>query len=277
MLSYKSPLWARDGIPSAAILPEKSAQATRVVIFGSTALKNSSEDKPTLQLADNVGRLSRSLPLFLSEYIQLSSELIALPIIPYIDNHGFALFGKEYDNEDLCKLASKCDPLPDIIIGISIDTQSSPWILQYRILQTADQKLLAENKIPANPENPSEGVWELLQNTVKALQPSSSKWESPKWYDVPSESALLDYLLRLEQLLALLCANRDDLGTSQLNGEREIMQGTLQLSLSNPENFLLRTLLQQVSVQMKKHRPEIWQEYSERLERLDNEFPCIEF
>lgn len=56
---------------------------------------------------------------------------------------------------------------------------------------------------------------------------------------------LNDYLLRLEHLLAVRLAASLSPGSSFLHGEREIIDGNLQLCLSYPANVTVRVLLLQ--------------------------------
>ena len=83
---------------------------------------------------------------------------------------------------------------------------------------------------------------------------------------------LNDYLLRLEQLLAVRLAASLSPGSSFLHGEREIIDGNLQLCLSYPANVTVRVLLLQTLTYMKKVQPELGEEFRERVEKLEREY-----
>src|SRR5205823_4962720 len=61
-------------------------------------------------------------------------------------------------------------------------------------------------------------------------------------YLMPDTAYLSDYLLRLEQLLAVRCAGMEGVSGRFLHGEREIIDGNLQLCLTFPSNIATRIL-----------------------------------
>ena len=58
---------------------------------------------------------------------------------------------------------------------------------------------------------------------------------------MPDVVYLANYLLRLEQLLAVRCAGMDGVSPAFLNGEREIIDGNLQLCLWCPDNVVKKS------------------------------------
>jgi hypothetical protein len=61
-----------------------------------------------------------------------------------------------------------------------------------------------------------------------------------------------------------------------LHGEREIIDGNLQLCLACPENVAARILLAQTMLTMSKVRPEVPQEFSDKVALLQKEHPLRE-
>ena len=92
-------------------------------------------------------------------------------------------------------------------------------------------------------------------------------------YQVPVGANFPYYLLRLEQLLALRCSGMDGVPSGFLSGEREIIDGNLQLCLACPENVGVRILLVQTLLAMKKPRPDIPPEFKDKVTSLQKEHP----
>jgi hypothetical protein len=98
----------------------------------------------------------------------------------------------------------------------------------------------------------------------------------PAFYRVPAGADFPFYLLRLEQLLAVRCASIPGTSAAFLSGEREMLDGNLQLCLNYPENVTTRLVFLQTLLRMKKVRPEVVAEYRDRVLLLQMEKPLPE-
>ena len=68
----------------------------------------------------------------------------------------------------------------------------------------------------------------------------------------------------------------DGVQSDFLSGEREILDGNLQLCLDCPDNIITRILLAQTLQSMKRVRPSIVQEFKDRILLLLEEKPLAE-
>jgi hypothetical protein len=85
------------------------------------------------------------------------------------------------------------------------------------------------------------------------------------------------YLARLEQLLAVRCAGMNDGGPSALlSGEREIINGNLQLCVACPDNLGVGVLLGKTMLAMKKLRPDLAGGIKEKITLLQQTRPLPE-
>lgn len=272
MMSIEGPLWMRAGSPFSKLRPKKTAEAPSIGVFGSTAVTADRGDKPVTQLADGPGRMSRALPLVLCEQLHIQTNAAAQTLIPWADNAGFVLFGKPYSDEGIVEMARGQKKPLDYMLYITLNTVSSMWKLKARLLRIADGELLGEISTQTKADQPGDGVGELITKCIQLV----TKWtgikrgHSPEWYCI-SEGA--DYLLRIEQQLAVTSMNMDFLKGSQLTGERDILDGIIQHCARNPENKTARMLLVQTLRQMKKTRPDIMSEFKEKVAELQKEFP----
>ncbi len=68
----------------------------------------------------------------------------------------------------------------------------------------------------------------------------------------------------------------DGVSPGFLNGEREILDGNLQLCMACPESVSTRILLAQTLLAMKKVRPDILPEFKDKIALLQKEKPLRE-
>ena len=94
---------------------------------------------------------------------------------------------------------------------------------------------------------------------------------APPLYKIPEGEQLPFYLVRLEQLLAVRCSGMDGASAGNLTGERDILDGNIQLCAANPQNVCTRILLAQMLLAMKRVRPQINPEFKEKIALLQKE------
>ncbi|MHC4553473.1 MAG: tetratricopeptide repeat protein, partial [Planctomycetota bacterium] len=275
LVSIEGPLWARDGSLFSSVLPKKHSQATRFAIIGSTALLSEEDKRPNLRLSDPPGRLSRAIPLFLAEQLCIRSDSVATALIPWIQDTGFALFGRPYNDQDLCALAEKNEIPPDYSVSIVLDAVKPIWKINAYLLDQKNKLRLAETSIETSTNNLGPSTELLINNIIQLIikHTNTNEITCPSWYQVPAEEWSSDYLLRLEQQLAVACMNLDFLKGGDLSGEHEILNGCLWLCKSQPDNSLARIILVQMLCQMKKIRPNIVIEYKDKVIDLHHEHP----
>ncbi len=83
-------------------------------------------------------------------------------------------------------------------------------------------------------------------------------------------------MIRLEQLLAVRSAIPTGNEPPAIAGERDILEGTLFLALQQPQSPAVRALLASMVVAMRRIRPEIVEEFTDRLTMLQRDRPLGE-
>lgn len=268
LMAIEGPLWSRNGSPFASLLPKKIAGAARVAIFGSTVAHAAPSEQPRTQLADSSGRLSRALPLLLTEKIHLSTDAVGVTLIPWAMGKGFAVFGNLYDDHELCRLATQSKDAATIVVGVLVDARREPWRITLRALRIADEACIAEVIAPVQADNPGpvavNAVDKLIKDLAKKVDVQPCK--PPAWYQVAGGSEASDYLLRLEQQLAVACNTFPHLEGAKLTGEREILDGTLQMCLGQKQNQTARLLFAETLRLMRMARPNVVSEYQDKVQ-----------
>ena len=271
VLALEGAVWARAGSPFEPLLPEKAADAVRVAVIGAAAVLPPEAQRAGPQLSDGPGRLSRAAPLALAERLHLATDAAATTLVPWAVGHGFALSGSPIEDSDLGGLAGGDVPF---VAAVTVDAAREPWALRLRLVRTADGARLAEAEAAMEPSSPGPAVAQLADALVQLVARHAGVRAAPPppWYRVPDGADGSDFLLRLEQQLAVLCAQTEGLGGG-ISGEREIVDGTLRLCLSRPADVLPRMMLAQTLRLLGRVRPEVPPEFEEKALLLLREHP----
>lgn len=145
-------------------------------------------------------------------------------------------------------------------------------------MRTIDAKCLGTLTASWPAGKPEADIPDLARQLLALLaeQAELAGYTPPLEYQVPAAPYFAVYLLRLEQLLAVRCAGMDGVKNNFLSGEREIIDGNLQLCLDHPSNLGARILLTQTLAGMKRVRPDILPEFKDKIALLQKEKPLSE-
>jgi hypothetical protein len=215
--------------------------------------------------------------LILAEKIHLTTDAVGFALIPWAQNQGFAVFGRPHADQALCDLGCKNEKTPDFVIAVTLDATQSLWNLGLRLVRREDGHRIAEARVEAAAQNAGPAVERLAGKLLKLLAKHARVQASPAptWYQIPVGQDSSDYLLRLEQQLAVACMHLDFLKGGGLSGERELLDGILQLCVRQPTNLTVRMIFAQTLRQIQKVRSEILPEYREKIDLLQRDHPIV--
>jgi tetratricopeptide (TPR) repeat protein len=280
MVNIVNPIWLPASSPAVELFPNKAQDEFVICFLGSSAELPDAGQKPQHQMADRRGRLSRALPLFLAEQVYFGTRARVQSLIPWLTGatSAFVFAGKAWPDERASTFAKQATPAGDFIVVTHLLTQSEPWTVQARLLRPSDGKCLASLEATISSEAPGEKLLELSNRVLAVLSENVGLQTNtfPPFYRLPASSKLSNYLLRLEQLVAIRCATIDGVPDRFLNGEREIIDGNIQLCLANPDNAVTRILMAQTINAMRRVRPDIVPEFANKWGLLQKEKPLSE-
>ena len=280
MLTIEGPVWLRPLSPAAELFQAKMRSELSICFLGSSAETATNSKRIQHQLADAAGRMSRALPLFLAEQVNFASNTRVQTLVPWITEKigGFVLSGLIWPDEDAANYARQGEQKNDYVVIIHLKTQAEPWIVELRLIRTIDGKFLGNLNTLFPPAKPEDAIPKLAQELLALLVKRAELQiqKQPPIYRIPIAQNFQYYLLRLEQLLAVHCAGMEGVRANFLSGERDIIDGNLQLCLACPDNVVTRLLLAQTLLAMKKIRPDILPEFRDKLALLQKEKPLIE-
>ena len=275
MLRISGPIWC--GPSAARLFAPKNAAARKVAFLGASAERPGESVVAGTQLADAPGRMSRALPLFLAEQVHLLSNVAAESLVPYAlgMSGGAVLSGIAFSDEWIVDCARRAS-VGDYLVATHLKREAEPWwSLQLRLIRASDGKRLRTMSTSFSFADPYEKIPAVATALLEALHTEIGLEivaEIPH-YRIPAEAHYADYLLRLEQLLALRCVQVEGANPASLHGEREILDGNIGLCLACPDNLNARLMLLQTTRYMDKIRPDVVAEFKEKLEMLQREHP----
>jgi tetratricopeptide (TPR) repeat protein len=277
LLKIDGPVWLPEQSPALALFPALSANATRLSFLGSSAETGHTGDAVTAQLTDPPGRLSRALPLFLSEQVRFRSDANPRTIVPWVKAGGFVLASGRWTDEAAAGYA-RMEPASDYLILVHLRAAADPWTADLRLIRTIDAKCLETIERSFSFAQLAESAQLIARDLLNVLSRHAdvALVSSPLHYSLPVPADLPTYLLRLEQLLAARSSGLEGATDNFLSGHHEIIDGNIHLCIKNRKNPITRILLLQTIKALKKVYPEIVAEYREKLELLQREHPLDE-
>jgi len=269
------PVWLRSSSPALKLFPVKSPEVPVIAFLGSSAETTNTSKNIQPQMADGPGRMSRALPLCLAEHVYFHSLARVLTLVPRVAglDGGFVLSGVPWPDKDAAKYGVT-GPIECLYVVLShIDTRTEPWTVELRLIRTSDGECVRSIVVPLTHTEPEPAVRELTNRLMASLFEFArlDTIEAPPAYDIPTADQFSYYLLRLEQLLAVVCAAPDGVESRALSGEREIIDGNILLCLGSPASVTARIMLAQTLLSMKHVRPEVVAEYKDKVALLQKE------
>jgi tetratricopeptide (TPR) repeat protein len=275
MLTIEGPVWLKPASPAEELFPARISDGPAICFLGSTAEIATNSKRIHQQLSDTPGRISRAIPLFLAETVEFGSNARVQTLVPWIvgETPGFVLSGVPWTDEKAACYARQGETPSDYAVITHLKPIAEPWAVGLRLIRTIDAKCLGTLEVFFPMVKPEQGLPGLARQLLDLLaeQADVESEPSPPAYQIPGAPDFAYYLLRLEQLLAVRCGSMDGTKESFLSGERDILDGNLQLCLNHPQNTTVRVLLAQTLLAMKRVRPDILPEFTERLVMLQKE------
>jgi tetratricopeptide (TPR) repeat protein len=274
MLRVDGPVWLPPGSPARGLFSPKSAAAPKVTFLGGTAEAPEAGAEDQRQLADKIGRMTRSLPLFFAEQVEMRTAAAGRAMAPWAiaPVSGFVVSGQRWPDEAAVQTVQSGEHASDYVVSVHLDAEVEPWTAELAFIRTSDGTRIGELNAEFMPNTPENGLGDLADEVVELLKVLGPASESPA-YVVPGPATFGSYLLRLEQLLAVRCASMDGVTPQFLNGEHEILQGDLALCLAEPANLPARLLLLSTLAALGKINPPVAQEFAPKVDQLKREFP----
>jgi hypothetical protein len=278
MLHGDGPVWLPPASPASELFPAATTdEPLRVAFLGCTGEKPMSEKTIEATFADAPGRLSRALPLFLAEHTFFNGNAQVRPLVAWArgEPSAFIFCAAPWKEDDAAQQARRLDPPADYIVITHLKVTEEPWRAELRLIRTIDAQLLGSATAEFSLRDPEQPLRRLADEMLGLLREHAGLEPAtpPPHYTVPHGAAFGHYLIRLEQLLSVRCYTADPSAGNELHGEREIIDGDIELCLLQPANVVPRLLLAQTLKRLGKIRPEVVAEYRDKIALLEKQHP----
>jgi tetratricopeptide (TPR) repeat protein len=279
MLIIDGPVWLKPSSPATSLFPRSHTREIFVSFLGGSVTTPRESDQIHLQLSDSPGRLTRAVPLYLAEQVYFQTEILVQTMVPWIkeERGAFMVSGRIWPDADAARYAKMAQPKSQFValthLVAEAEGAAAPWEVQLRLIRTIDAECVATLEGSFSPSDPENGLLDLSRRmiTMLAHHTEATVGKPSPIYHVPGGKQLSDYLLRIEQLLAIRCAVAEGQGPDSLSGVREILDGMIVLCLSCRSNAVVRILLAETVLAMWRIRPDVAAEFKEKVERLQKE------
>jgi tetratricopeptide (TPR) repeat protein len=274
----EGPVWLPIGSAGRTLFEGPEGERKKLVFLGSTvSVEEGAADREYFkgQLPDAAGRLSRSVPLLLAEesFAQLDFDVASLVL--WVEGAGFAVTGGPWSEADASKYARDAGAVAAVVTHLQHTATGAEISLQVVRAEEGreDEPVFVMPMTFAHAGEAVSGLWAKLQDDLVQLFGSSRRRVAMDRYIVPYGAAMGDYLLRLEQLLAVRCAGMDGVPAAFLSGEREIVQGQIALAASATQSLPVRLMLHETLLRLKKLKPEVVAEVEVQVKLLHDRYP----
>ncbi len=277
-INLNGPLWIPDDHPIAKHYPPAKEGSPVIIVSGSTYERPVNPTEVEVTGSDTPGRLSRAIPMLLSEHLSLRTPAKAITLIPWILNQsgGFVVSSAASSEAQIAEVASRyaeeSGESADYAFNVHLLVQGENYTLVLRLVRVIEGRGVAEIR-KAFPEGGFHRIAdEVFHEVGEALVREAGLSLAPPVEALEGDE-LEHYLLRLEQSLAMACSTMDTAGPSFLSNPSEILDGLIHLSLQNPGHVPSRVLLLRALRRWQPVQPELVESMRTKVEALMAEHP----
>jgi tetratricopeptide (TPR) repeat protein len=269
LVTIPEPLWTRSRLGFEALLPGKNPDARHLVVLCGTGEKEVPKDATVYsQPADELGRVTRGLPLLIAEELFLRTSARVTYVLPWIKEGGFVLFGQPLDPSE--KWIKDLDAA--WLLTTHVDAKQEPWQIQLRAVDGKSGEQIREWLFPIRIHEGADKVLvDCVESVLKEFAPTPNAL-----FSRPRTDWLPHYLVMLEQGLSVGMSNMTQDGKRFLQSERSIIDGLLRAAVELPTNVRVRMLLLSTLERESRNRPEVVREYRDKLLLLEKEHPIAD-
>lgn len=230
IMELEKPVWSY-GLHAPDWLFTAKKEAAPIISFFSFFKQSTTSTKPETQQEDELGRLSRSIPLYLAESIHYWTDYQANTLFPVVPDQGAVIFGASGADPSIC---AQFKGNSRYFVTGEIAEQEQDWTITARLYDCTNDTCIWEEIIPATTADIGSSVLKLefkLLDQVKLRR----TYPQDDFYERPSPDAMTTYLTALGQNLMLSLVANELLTPSRLWGERNMLEWPLQMALHWPQ------------------------------------------
>jgi tetratricopeptide (TPR) repeat protein len=218
------PIWYAGYEDPAWLLPQKQADSKHVLFFG-LAVDGQPQLPPGRE--DELGRLTRSLPLFLAEHAWLSTPHRGAAVLPMAEQGGWAIMGRPWPEEQLVNQVPDAERAKTLLVTGVLRVDGDQRRIDLWVYDCASKQRIGH----AATEGTMPELGRMLLQVMGELWPVLG---GPQGHKPPvgDEAFWHRYADGLGQQAALVVTQAGGMPKERLYGERYITQWLQQTALS---------------------------------------------
>lgn len=229
-LTITQPIWTYSLHQPAWLLKAKPAD-TPVVAFLALSNIKPAGTRAEQQTEDDLGRLTRAIPLYLAEAVHAWTDLAGHTLVPIAERNAPVVFGAEVDLGEIAPVLPA--GVQWLVVG-SLEAQGDTLVLTLR-LWDQQRKQVVQTLVKSVPAQAlGAAVLQLEQVLLQRLGGIAERpWDA--FYRRPSIEAMPQYLTALGQSFVLTLTANGIGDKASLWGERSLIEWPLKMALQWPE------------------------------------------
>ncbi len=270
MCSLSKPIWHYSlGDIKCLKTPNKDDADVKIgiLVYSNTHEKMGLEAH--LEKETNIGRLTRSLPLFLHEIFHYDTDYQAITFLPVIQGVGPVVSGSEWSDDMLIQLA-KAEGLNWIVTG-NVTISDDVLCIASKLINVFDN---TTESMKDTMQLSNMGV-PLMEHVLKVFHYITKLQLIHKnsfGYCIPKAEYLLEYLNTLGQSLTQTLIVNGIASYEKMYGERNIMNDYVMCCLHMPSIPQLPVILASGLVKSKAYRSTVYLEFKEQALTLIDDY-----
>jgi tetratricopeptide (TPR) repeat protein len=260
----RQPNWMMPGF--------NSAESVGILLF--SVLQTNHDGTPELQQEDHLGRLSRSLPLYLLETFRIKTSMKAAALLPVVVGQGPISYGQEWNWQDISQFLKASDQsYKHMVTGALTVLNPDEVEIALTLWDVASASVKQQLKKKTHWDHLAKAISELEASLLLNFQPH---WVAPPpFYDAEARKQIIPhYAISMGQLLILFMIEKGMVPIESLWGERRILDYLQDLCLNAETDTFSRMLYLSGLAFDKAIGSDVYEEYiNQALILFDGEFP----
>jgi hypothetical protein len=218
---------------------------------------------PTVQRENDLGRLTRSIPLYLLESFYYWTDMKPTAVIPVVVGKGPIVSGVDWPLEHILAFA---DGVADTVVAGSIQQVDDKVTIRLSVWDCPQRKAVKDFIHVTAPQYLGATILKLEKELLEFFDPSSARLTvSKEGFYVRPDARMVDrYLVCLGESLAMTLAQNEAFPQEGLWGERNMFEGCLATALEMGSAQVPRILFLSLAARNRDCGSSIYSEFKQQ-------------
>ncbi len=230
LVTLERPIWLSGLHDPAWLFPADKGQGPEIAFLALANVTGAEQADPSVQREDDLGRLTRSLPMYLAESTWLRSGRRTCVVLPAVRGAGPVVSGQPWPEESIFHCAGDAP----LAVSGSLDGSGDELRVELSLWDCTSRRRICQLDFSMTPDELGTTVQELDHEILEALEAASAA-EGRDQDDRPGVEEMPLYLLCLGHSLTLSLVQSGVIRRDAMWGERNMYQAMLALVLEMPK------------------------------------------